>query len=53
MLNSQHAIADSSTKSEALKDNEFRVNAPPPGSALLVGNVAVFNVAGNFLRHPG
>jgi uncharacterized protein YbjT (DUF2867 family)/nitrite reductase/ring-hydroxylating ferredoxin subunit len=29
-----------------LKDNEFRVMEVPPGSALLVGNVAVFNVAG-------
>src|SRR5258708_34187604 len=32
----------------ALKDNEFRVSKVPPGSALLVGNVAVFNVAGSF-----
>ena len=30
------------------QDNHFRANAVPPGSALLVGNVAVFNVAGNF-----
>jgi nitrite reductase/ring-hydroxylating ferredoxin subunit len=30
-----------------LKDNEFRVSDVPPGSALLVGDVAVFNVAGS------
>lgn len=48
MQNSPKAVADSSAKSEALKDNEFRVGAVPPGSVLLVGNVAVFNVAGNF-----
>jgi len=28
-------------------NNQFRVDAVPPGSALLVGNVAVFNVAGS------
>jgi uncharacterized protein YbjT (DUF2867 family)/nitrite reductase/ring-hydroxylating ferredoxin subunit len=32
----------------ALKDTEFRVSDLPPGSALLVGEVAVFNVAGSF-----
>ena len=37
-----------SLKSEVLKDRHFRVNAVPPGSALLVGDVAVFNVGGNF-----
>ena len=31
-----------------LEDNEFRVAAVPPGSASLVGSVAVFNVAGRF-----
>jgi nitrite reductase/ring-hydroxylating ferredoxin subunit len=31
-----------------LKNNEFRVSDVPPGSALLVGDVAVFNVAGSF-----
>ena len=36
------------TEPAALKDNEFRVSEVPPGSALLVGNVAVFNVAGGF-----
>jgi 3-phenylpropionate/trans-cinnamate dioxygenase ferredoxin component len=29
-----------------VNDNEFRVSDVPPGSALLVGNVAVFNVDG-------
>ena len=27
---------------------QFRVDAVPPGSALLVGDVAVFNIAGSF-----
>ena len=31
-----------------LKENEFRVSDVPPGSVLLVGHVAVFNVAGRF-----
>ena len=31
-----------------LKDNEFRVSEVPPGSARLVGNMAVFNVAGRY-----
>ncbi|HEU0254160.1 MAG TPA: Rieske 2Fe-2S domain-containing protein, partial [Pyrinomonadaceae bacterium] len=30
-----------------LKENEFRVSEVPPGSALLVGEAAVFNVGGN------
>jgi len=44
----QANIASSSSQSENLKDNQFRTDAVPPGSALLVGNVAVFNVAGSF-----
>src|SRR5262245_12284845 len=32
----------------ALKENEFRVSEVPPGSALLVGDCAVFNVGGGF-----
>jgi uncharacterized protein YbjT (DUF2867 family)/nitrite reductase/ring-hydroxylating ferredoxin subunit len=36
------------TKRAALKDNEFRISEVPPGSALRVGSVAVFNVAGRF-----
>jgi nitrite reductase/ring-hydroxylating ferredoxin subunit len=31
-----------------LKENEFRVSEVPPGSVLLVGDVAVFNVEGGF-----
>ena len=31
-----------------LNENEFRASEVPPGSALLVGDVAVFNVAGSF-----
>ncbi|HST12276.1 MAG TPA: Rieske 2Fe-2S domain-containing protein [Terriglobales bacterium] len=46
--NAQGNIAASPGKSEALKDNQFRIDAVPPGSALLVGDAAVFNVAGNF-----
>lgn len=40
--------ADSSTRSKALRDDQFCVNEVPPGSALLVGDAAVFNVGGNF-----
>lgn len=32
----------------ARKENEFRVGEVPPGSSLLVGEAAVFNVGGNF-----
>lgn len=32
----------------ARSENEFRVSEAPPGSALLVGEAAVFNVGGNF-----
>ena len=46
--NAQANVADSPIQSEALKDNQFRVHAVPPGSALLVGEVAVFNVEGGF-----
>ena len=31
-----------------LKENEFRISEVPPGSAVLVGDVAVFNVDGGF-----
>jgi nitrite reductase/ring-hydroxylating ferredoxin subunit len=31
-----------------LKENEFRISDVPPGSVLLVGSVAVFNVDGGF-----
>src|SRR5262245_3668346 len=43
----QTNIAGSSSESQALKDSQFRTNAAPPGSALLVGTAAVFNVAGS------
>jgi nitrite reductase/ring-hydroxylating ferredoxin subunit/hemoglobin-like flavoprotein len=36
-----------------LKDNEFRVSEVPPGSAALVGNVAVFNVDRAFCATQG
>src|SRR5216684_2038070 len=36
-----------------LKENEFRVSDVPPGSALLVGDVAVFNIAGSFCATQG
>jgi len=41
------------TASAALKENEFRASEVPPGSALLVGDVAVFNVAGSFCATQG
>ena len=44
----QADVADSSIQSQVLKDNQFRVDAVPPGLALLVGDAAVFNVAGGF-----
>ena len=48
-INSQQAnVAGSPTQTATLKDNEFRIDTVPLGSALLVGGVAVFNVAGSF-----
>ena len=41
-------VAGSPTKSEVRKDNQFRIDAVPAGSGLLVGDAAVFNVAGSF-----
>jgi len=40
--------ATAPAQSESLKENEFRVGAVPPGSVALVGNAAVFNVAGSY-----
>ena len=40
--------AMSPIRSEVLTEDQFRINEVPPGSALLVGNVAVFNIAGSF-----
>jgi nitrite reductase/ring-hydroxylating ferredoxin subunit len=36
-----------------MADNEFRVSEVPPGSAALVGDVAVFNVGGTFCATQG
>jgi len=36
-----------------LEENEFRVSELPPGSALLVGDVVVFNIAGRFSATQG
>ena len=44
----QADVAMSRIKSEVLTEKQFRINEVLPGSALLVGNVAVFNVAGSF-----
>ena len=41
-------VAGPSIERAPLKENEFRISEVPPGSALLVGDVAVFNVAGSF-----
>lgn len=41
-------VIDGSDASPKLSENEFRVSEAPPGSALLVGEVAVFNVGGTF-----
>ena len=38
----------SSVEPRTLQANEFQVGDVPPGSAALVGDVAVFNVDGNF-----
>lgn len=49
MIDSQQAnVADSPTQSDTSNDNQFRIDTVPPGSALLVGDAAVFNVGGNF-----
>ena len=48
-INLKHEdVGASSIKSAGLTENEFRIDGVPSGSILLVGNVAVFNVAGNF-----
>ena len=43
----------SQTESTTVRENEFRLSDVPPGSALLVGEVAVFNVAGSFCATQG
>jgi len=39
---------ESAIEPKALRENEFRVSEVPPGTALLLGDVTVFNVAGSF-----
>lgn len=47
--NTQSDVVNSPVQTEVLNDNQFHVNAVPPGSVLLVGDdAAVFNVAGGF-----
>jgi nitrite reductase/ring-hydroxylating ferredoxin subunit len=46
--NTQVNVAGSPAKLQDLKDNQFRIDAVPAGSGLLVGDAAVFNVAGTF-----
>jgi uncharacterized protein YbjT (DUF2867 family)/nitrite reductase/ring-hydroxylating ferredoxin subunit len=46
---SQHAVGAAARIERApLNENEFRISEVPPGSVLLVGDVAVFNVEGGF-----
>lgn len=42
-----NATTPSRSEVKPMQDNEFKTSEVPPGSALLVGNVAVFNVDGN------
>jgi nitrite reductase/ring-hydroxylating ferredoxin subunit len=42
------AVAGAKSERAQLDENEFRISEVPPGSALLVGDVAVFNVDGGF-----
>jgi uncharacterized protein YbjT (DUF2867 family)/nitrite reductase/ring-hydroxylating ferredoxin subunit len=47
--NRQDALGASAKIERApLKENEFRISEVPPGSVLLLGDVAVFNVEGGF-----
>jgi len=45
---SQANALDSSAQSKVLNDNQFLVNEVRPDSALLVGDAAVFKIAGHF-----
>src|SRR5262245_25595157 len=47
-INTQADAADSPARSDVLKGNQFRLDAVPPGSVLLVGDSTVFNIAGSF-----
>ena len=42
----QPAIGAAAGEGAPLKENEFRISDVPPGSVLLMGDVAVFNVDG-------
>jgi uncharacterized protein YbjT (DUF2867 family)/nitrite reductase/ring-hydroxylating ferredoxin subunit len=44
----RQAAAAARIERAPLKENEFRISEVPPGSVLLVGDVAVFNVEGGF-----
>ncbi len=47
--NVQPAVAAAARSERApLKENEFRISEVPPGSVLLVGDCAVFNIEGGF-----
>jgi len=47
--NVQPAVAAGAGRERApLKENEFRISELPPGSVLLVGDCAVFNIEGGF-----
>jgi uncharacterized protein YbjT (DUF2867 family)/nitrite reductase/ring-hydroxylating ferredoxin subunit len=41
-------VAGASRERAPLKENEFRIGEVPPGSVLLVGDCAVFNIEGGF-----
>jgi nitrite reductase/ring-hydroxylating ferredoxin subunit len=51
--NTEANVASSPAKSEVLNDNQFRIAPVPAGSGLLVGDAAVFNVAGRFCATQG
>jgi nitrite reductase/ring-hydroxylating ferredoxin subunit len=42
------AVPGAKSRREPLKEGEFRISEVPPGSVLLVGDVAVFNIDGGF-----
>lgn len=46
-MNASTAAGNTPITPVTLQENEFRISNVPPGSSLLVGDVAVFNVAGN------
>jgi nitrite reductase/ring-hydroxylating ferredoxin subunit len=44
----QSAMAAAAGEGAPLKENEFRISEVPPGSVLLKGDMAVFNIEGGF-----